>query len=287
MSLKNRIKSVLPSGLWHLGGFCKRLPVYWRIDRSESLRVQRGLEGLPLFITRDIYVQIPENVTAYVNWRAHGIEDHASWVEVRDFLKLSEGRSALIDIGAQTGSMSAFFARSRTGPARILSMEPDAQVQAILDRARDLNSPQGIDWEIRHEAVSDHVGTIEMPISNTPFETQKGMADFGKLISVPSQTLTSLVDSLDWVPDLVKIDVESFEYEILTTSLPLIERIKPALQLEVHWEILKRRNLDAMDFLSPLAAMGYRGIRARYRNPDDWVTAGKREVVSRLSLHVA
>jgi FkbM family methyltransferase len=151
-------------------------------------------------------------------------------------------------------------------------------VQTILSRARELNSPQGIDWEIRHEAVSDHIGTIEMPISNTPFETQKGMADFGKLITVPSQTLTALVESLDWVPDLVKIDVESFEYEILTSS---------ALQLEVHWEILKRRNLDAMDFLSPLAAMGYRGIRAQYRNPGDWAAAARREAVSRISLKVS
>jgi len=287
MSLKNKLKSFVPSGLWQFGGFCKRLPTYWRIDRSESLRVQRGLEGLPLFITPDIHVQIPENVTAYVNWRSHGIEDHDGWLEVRDFLKLSKGRSALIDIGAQTGSISAFFARSRKGAARILSMEPDAQVQAILSRARELNSPRGIDWEIRHEAVSDHIGTIEMPISNTPFETQKGMADFGKLITVPSQTLTALIESLDWVPDLVKIDVESFEYEILTSSLPLIERIKPALQLEVHWEILKRRNLDAMDFLTPLAAMGYRGIRSQYRNPGDWAAAARREAVSRISLKVS
>jgi FkbM family methyltransferase len=287
MRLKKKLKSIVPSGLWQFAGFCKRLPVYWRIDRSESLRVQQGLEGLPLFVTRDLCVQIPESVTAYVNWRAHGIEDAASWAEVRDFLKLAEGRVALIDIGAQTGSISAFFARSRTGPARILSMEPDAQVQAILARARDLNSPPGIDWEIRHEAVSDHVGTIEMPISNTPFETQKGMADFGRRIVVPSQTLTSLVASLDWVPDLVKIDVESFEYEILTASLPLIERIRPALQLEVHWEILRLRHLDAMDFLTPLGAMGYRGIRAHYRNPRDWEAAGRREAVSRLSLKIS
>lgn len=287
MTLKDRIKSVVPSELWQFGGFCKRLPIYWRMDRSESLRVQRGLEGLPLFITRDIHVQIPENVTAYVNWRAHGIEDEASRAEVMDFLRLSEGRSALLDIGAQTGSISAFFARSRTGPAHILSMEPDAQVQAILARARALNSPEGINWEIRHEAVSDRDGAIEMPISNTPFETERGMADFGKLITVPSRTLTNLVDSLDWIPDIVKIDVESFEYEILTSSLPLIERIKPALQLEVHWGIMKRRNLDAMDFLTPLGAMGYRGIRAHYRNPGDWAAAGRREAVSRLSLKVS
>lgn len=286
MNLKSFIRNFVPPGLWQLGGFCKRLPAYWRIDRSESLRVKHGLEGLPLFFTRDLYVQIPESVTAYVNWRAHAIEDEISRVEVRDFLELAEGRKALIDVGAQTGSISAFFARSRKGPARILSMEPDPQVRSILERARTLNTPEGIAWEIRHEAVSDHEGIIEMPVSNTPFETERGMADFGKLIEVPARTLTGLVESLDWTPDLVKIDVESFEHEILTTSLSLFERLRPALQLEVHWEILSRRGLDAKEFLEPLGAMGYRGIRARYRNPGDWFAEGLKLPVSRFSLAV-
>jgi hypothetical protein len=42
-----------------------------------------------------------------------------------------------------------------------------------------------------------------------------------------------------------------------------------------------------MDFLSPLAAMGYRGIRAQYRNPGDWAAAARREAVSRISLKVS
>ena len=286
MSLKTQLRSFVPTSLWQFAGFCKRLPAHWRLDRSESLRVQHRLEGLAVFITREVHVRIPESVTAYVNWRAHGIEDAASFRETRDFLKLAEGRSRLIDIGAQTGFISAVFARSRPGVVRILSMEPDPQVQAILTRARALNATGQVEWEIRHEAVSDHEGTMEMPISNTPYETERGMADFGKLITVPSRTLTSLVETLEWTPDLLKIDVESFEHEILTASLPLIEKIKPALQLEVHWEVLRSRNLDAFDFLKPLAEMGYHGIRSGYRTLDDWIALGRTEVVSRLSLKV-
>lgn len=286
MSLKSHLKNVVPESLWHFAGFCKRLPTYWRLDRSESLRVRQGVEGLPLFVARDLHVSIPESVTAYIYWRAHAFEDADLWAETTDFLELAEGRSRLIDIGAQTGFFSALFARARPAPVAILSMEPDSQVQAILARARTLNGGDGIDWEIRHEAVSDHDGTIEIPISNTPYEADLCAGNPGDLITVPSRSLTALVESLDWEPDLLKIDVESFEYEILTTSLPMIERLRPALHLEVHWEILQRRGLDPMDFLAPLARMGYRGNRSGYRKLDDWTVAGRKEVVSRLSLKV-
>lgn len=286
MSLKSHLKTFVPEGLWHFAGFCKRLPTYWRLDRSENLRVQQGVPGLPLFVAPDLHVQIPESVTAYIYWRAHAFEDADLWAETTDFLKLAEGCSRLIDIGAQTGFFSALFARARTAPVSILSMEPDAQVQAILARARVLNGGDGIDWEIRHEAVSDHEGTIGIPISNRPYEADLSAGEPGDLITVPSRSLTALIESLDWTPDLLKIDVESFEYEILTTSLPVIERLRPALHLEVHWEILQRRGLDPMDFLAPLARMGYRGNRSGYRTLEDWAAAGRKEVVSRLSLKV-
>jgi FkbM family methyltransferase len=285
MSLKSASRSVVPSAIWQTLGFMKRLPVYWRLDRSEDLRVRKGIEGLPLFVTPDISVQIPESITAYLNWRNHAIEEKESSLETMDFLELAKGRSALIDIGAQTGFMSALFARSRTGPTQILSLEPDSQVHAVLERARELNSVAGTKWVILHEAVSDFDGTLSMPTSNWLHESESGRSGSGKLIEVPSRTLTGLINSQGWVPDIMKIDVESFEYEILNTSMEIIAKLKPALQLEVHWEFLRNRGLNADRFLEPLADLGYRGIRSRYHGLDEWVRAGRRESVSRLSLH--
>jgi hypothetical protein len=123
MSLKDTLRASLPEGMWRNLGFCKRLPAYWRIDRSESLRVRKRLQGLPLFVTEEIYVLSSESLTAYVCWKAHGLEDYQSSLETRDFLHLAEGRNAQVDIGAQTGFMSALFARSRSGTFKISSLE--------------------------------------------------------------------------------------------------------------------------------------------------------------------
>jgi hypothetical protein len=103
-------------------------------------------------------------------------------------------------------------------------------------------------------------------------------------MDVQSTTLVELVEGNSWQPDIIKIDVESFEHEIICSSLSMFEKMKPALQLEVHWQALEERQRSAFDFLSPLCDIGYRGIRRRYHGLDDWRRAGKSEGVSRISL---
>ena len=48
--------------------------------------------------------------------------------------------------------------------------------------------------------------------------------------------------------------------------------------------MLAARGRAAADFLAPLADMGYRGIRRRYRDYDAWQRAGRSEAVSRIAL---
>lgn len=268
-----------------MAGFIRRLPMYWRLDHNDYLRLKKGLNGLSLHANDDVYVDMPESVTAYINWRGHCLEETSSSTEAADFLRLSEGRSALVDIGAQTGFMSALFARSRFGPARIASFEPDPLVLPILERARERNIRDGLDWRIVPEAVSDRTGKITIALSNWLYESNGGGAPApGTEIEAMARSLPDVVNSLGWTPDLIKIDVESFEYEILLASLELLGRIKPALQLEVHWEIMNARSRSAMNFLGPLADLGYRGITGRSRTVDDWKKAGLAEPVSRFSL---
>ena len=166
MSLKDTLRASLPEGMWRNLGFCKRLPAYWRVDRSESLRVRKRLKGLPLFVTDDVCVFSPESLTAYICWKAQGLEDPSSSVETRDFLQLAKGRKAFVDIGAQTGFMSALFARSRSGSFKISSLEPDLQVLPILRWAKELNEGKNGDWQILPFAVSNTTERVSIPVSN-------------------------------------------------------------------------------------------------------------------------
>jgi FkbM family methyltransferase len=282
-SIRARLRGLVPFAAWQTAGFVKRLPSYWRIDRSNALRVRNGVWGLPLYVTNAVSVLSPENVTTYLNWQYHGVELNESSREVLDFLDLARDRESLYDIGAQTGFISAVFARSRPDTARILSVEPDQRCLPILRRAIELNDRGEIDWEIAAVAVSDSSGTISLSPSNQFYESASIEGENPGEIEVAATTLVELVEAGSWQPDIIKIDVESFEYEIMS-SLALIERLRPALQLEVHWQMLAARGRAAADVLAPLADMGYRGIRRRYRDYDAWQRASRSEAVSRLAL---
>jgi FkbM family methyltransferase len=280
------MRDTVPFPIWQTLGFIRRIPSYWRMDRSEALRIRKRTPGLPLYVQSGLNVFPPESVTAYLNWQHHGIEINESSTEAREFLELSNGRAALIDIGAQTGFMSALFARSRSRPCHILSVEPDPQVLPLLQRAVALNSGDHIQWTIAASAISDLSGRLIMPVSNRLHENAATVIKVSE-IEVPVMTLAELLSSISWTPDIIKIDVESFEHEILCSSLSEIEKQKPALQLEVHWKMLEDRGKNPADFLAPLASMGYRGLRVAYRDLNRWMRAGRSEAVSRLALYPA
>jgi FkbM family methyltransferase len=277
------MRTAVPFPVWQTLGFLTRIPSYWRVDRSEALRIRNRTPGLPLYVSNRLKVFPPESITAYLNWQHHGIEFNESSIEAKEFLDLSSSRSALIDIGAQTGFMSALFARSRTRPSRILSVEPDPQVLPLLQRAIALNTDDHIDWTLAATALSDISGKMVMPVSNRLHEQAAKVPRVAD-IEVQVATLSDLLETIDWQPDIIKIDVESFEHEILCSSLGVLDRMKPALQLEIHWQMLRDREKNPFDFLSALDAMGYRGIRSTYRNIDKWRRASRSEAVSRLSL---
>jgi FkbM family methyltransferase len=284
-SIRARLRGIVPFVAWQTAGFVKRLPSYWRIDRSQALRIRGGMHGLSLHVTDSVSVFSPEeSMVVYLAWQYHGVEINESSREARDFLELTENRRALLDIGAQTGFLSALFARSRRYPARILSVEPDLQCLPFLKRAAHLNGGSDIDWRIAAIAVADSSGRIRLPLDNWCHVSALTGSRTPCEYEVEARTLIDLVSGMPWQPDVIKIDTESFEYEIICPALGLFERLRPALQLEVHWGMLAARGRAAADFLGPLADMGYRGIRRRYRDYDAWQRAERSEAVSRMAL---
>lgn len=284
MTLTAKFRKHTPDMVWQAMGFLKRLPAYWRMDRNGSLRLRHGLSENHIFVNEELCLSIPESLTANHCWMNHGLIEEASRQEALDFLDLAEGCHSFVDIGAQTGFMSALFAKSRKGPCRILSVEPDSLVLPVLNRAAALNKSAEVDWKVVNLAVSNVTQTLTLPTSNTLFEAWNEPPR--DTMTVPAVTLADLLSELSWRPDIIKIDVESFEYEILCSSLDLIGQHKPALHLEVHWQMLSARGKSAFDFLKPLSELGYRGIRKSYGDLKAWEKRSSSEFVSRLSLRV-
>jgi FkbM family methyltransferase len=247
--------------------------------------VRNNSPEFALYVTPELSVlPPPQSLTAYLNWQNHGLEVNESSREALDFLRLSAGRTRLLDIGAQTGFMSALFARSRHGAARLVSVEPDRAVLNILALAAKLNGGPTIEWSVAPCALSNITGEISLETSNRLWERE--VSDQREIIRVDCLTLEDLMNKYDFEPDIIKIDVESMEYEILLSSLHVLEKLRPAIQLEVHWDFLVKRDRNASDFLRPISDLGYRGIRGRYRSYSQWMALGRQEPVTRLSLAI-
>ena len=70
--------------------------------------------------------------------------------------------------------------------------------------------------------------------------------------------LSSICRGYEFAPDLLKIDVEGYEYEVILSSQDLLTAYKPKIHLELHLDLLKRRGKEPKHILSLLDEIGYR-----------------------------
>ena len=80
-------------------------------------------------------------------------------------------------------------------------------------------------------------------------------------------TLRSICREAAFTPDLIKIDIESYEYEVLMSSIDFLDEFKPRLHLELHSPQLRKRGLELGHLLQRLEALGYcvHGVPSRKR----------------------
>jgi len=77
-------------------------------------------------------------------------------------------------------------------------------------------------------------------------------------VDVEITTLDEEVDRLGVRPDLLKIDVEGFEYEVLVGARRLLASHTPPICLELHLGLLDRRGISPRQVVEELLSHGYR-----------------------------
>lgn len=147
----------------------------------------------------------------------------------------------IIDVGANTG-LFALTAAACAPAATVHAFEPFPPCRKLLDTNLRLN---GLESRVnsRPEAVSEQVGQMNLYV---PREDRAGYdetscslnpefrPEHSQVIPVPVTTLDVYCSDqkIDRV-DLLKVDVESFEPQVLRGAAGLIERSRPPIFLEV------------------------------------------------------
>jgi FkbM family methyltransferase len=174
------------------------------------------------------------------------------------FLKPS---GTFVDVGANEGYFSVIGYRAVGTSGKVIAVEPQSRLRHVLQENFRLNEMPGI--QIAACAVSDVAGTANLHLSP---DTNTGSTSLDQSTlytlpteQVPTMTLAQLLSEakLETV-DLVKMDIEGFEYEAILGSKEVFaaHRVK-VLALELHPPQMAKRGLDHNAIAEFLGRCGY------------------------------
>jgi FkbM family methyltransferase len=170
--------------------------------------------------------------------------------------------ATFIDLGANEGYFTVAGAHLVGASGRVVAIEPQPRLQPILERNLKLNNiADRID--LHPVAVSEEDGEAQMFISPDTNTGSSGLARSTRYglreESVPLRKLSTVFENAEIeTADLIKIDVEGFEYEAVMGSLELFapSRIR-AVALELHPDAMRKRGHTPNTLLTALKDRGY------------------------------
>lgn len=161
------------------------------------------------------------------------------------------------DVGANVGLYSA-MCDLLFEPSHVIAFEPTPSTAAI---ARRIAKRNGLRTVVERAAVGPADGTAPLYLSATSDASNSMVLGFKENVgaeAVPVVSLDSYVASSGLEPDVVKMDVETFEPDVIAGAHQLLLRRRPALIVEV----LNRRGHDHGEEIGQaLAPYGYTAYR--------------------------
>jgi FkbM family methyltransferase len=185
----------------------------------EFNRVKHCRHGRMLYNINDIYIG-----------RSLDLYGEFSEGEVELFRQMVRPGDVILDVGANIGVHTVFFAAA-TGPkGAVLAFEPQRLIFQTLCANIALNNFLNV-W-CMNVALGDAPGSIRVPTLNPAMRNNFGGLSLGSY-SQGDHVEVIRLDSLQLGScRLIKIDVEGMELQVLRGATGLIERFRPALYVE-------------------------------------------------------
>lgn len=227
--------------------------------RSLAWMVNDLRPPLTLAVRPDFSLRCPRNAAEHAFHLQTADPEQA--VEFDDFRRVLRRlpHVALVDIGCHFGIFCFAAAHDAGRTARTLAVDPSREADQMVRRIAELNgwTPQ---VSFIRAAAGDRDGELEL--------VETGAAGAGYLVQphghppsertrVPLLALDTLAERLGEAPTVVKIDVESFELEVLRGGPKTLAGARPVLFIELHNAMMRERGVDPAAVLDQLAAYGY------------------------------
>jgi FkbM family methyltransferase len=178
--------------------------------------------------------------------------------EVTEYIgpRVSSGMTT-IDVGADTGYYTLFFAKRVGKPGRVVAFEPIPSAIDVLERNIRLNGYNNI--TVCNFALSSRNGSaiLEAPRELSRIDMTKHTSN-GNSIEIETRIFDECTTELDIRRiDLVKVDVEGAELDVLLGMRHSLEKHHPALLIEIHPHHITHFDHTVEDLLKFLETMKY------------------------------
>jgi FkbM family methyltransferase len=166
-----------------------------------------------------------------------------------------------VDLGANEGFFSVVASRVVGSTGRVLAIEPQSRLAPVIRRNLQLNKATNV--TLVQVAISDYNGSADF---NLAPDTNSGSSGLSRATRYTNPTQTVRLLTLDGClrendltsVDVMKIDVEGYEYEAVLGSKDLFRSRKVVrVLIEVHDNLLQARGLRAQDISDFLISCGY------------------------------
>lgn len=161
--------------------------------------------------------------------------------------------TVMLDIGANMGYYSIRVAQKATAGS-VYAFEPDPGNFALLQKNLALNNLTNV--KAFNAALSDKPGTMRLykhPFNVGDYRLYND-GDFTEFVDVPTLRLD---DTISDKIDLVKIDVQGFEYFVLKGGYDLLKRNHPLVISEFWPRGLYNSGASPADYLRMMQELGY------------------------------
>jgi FkbM family methyltransferase len=175
----------------------------------------------------------------------------------------------VLDIGANVGLLTVFFARSIQPPHKVLSVEPTPLAQSYLRRNIERNAVAE-KVVVFDGLVTEKPGSYELHVipgkeeysslGNIVHKSTTG--EQSRTIQVAGETVDHLVGRFGVRPGFVKIDTEGAELFVLRGAIQTLRRERPVLLMELSDRLLASLGCSSEQVFALLRENGYRVVNA-------------------------
>jgi FkbM family methyltransferase len=242
--LPERIKAPLRPRLFGYRPSSVALPIEFRSDGR----------GPAVVIDRRVRLRYRDEDAA--DFCYHLANNGESIEEIASFMTLAGSARTFYDVGAWKGLFSLIFCLL-DDEHRAVAYEPS---QSGIDATVALAALNGCASRIAPRQVGVGLAAGRAAARMAPGGIISVDADASSGEAIDDLQIVALDDEVQTrglVPDLLKIDVEGYEYEVLAGARRLLREHKPAICLEIHLDLLERRGQSAAQVVNELVTHGY------------------------------